>query len=207
MPMRLRPTPPDVPQEFIDRFGPPEDSFGPDTRFRVVAGVCGLTVLAVAAAYYVMALLPPGDTASAKVAIVLTAIAGFLLAGMWVAPRNWVFVCPGGVVRTRGGAWDGLAWGEVERFEDATLGHKGVTLRQCRLLLKDGTEWGFLADRVADYRRLTKVLARKVAEGRASASSDQVGDLGGGQRAREVEAGQIEPAADRAAPADLGPQA
>jgi hypothetical protein len=171
--MRLRPTPPAVPQELIDQFGQPEDAFGPNTRFRVVAGVCGLAVLAVAAVFYALALgaggggLPRGDSANGLAALGLTAVAGLLLAMMWVAPRNWVFVCPGGVVRTRGATWDGVGWSEVKRFEDATLGHKGVTIRQCRLVLKDGSEWGFLADHVAEYRRLGEVLRRKVAKGEA----------------------------------------
>jgi hypothetical protein len=30
-------------------------------------------------------------------------------------------------------------------------------------MLKDGSEWGFLADHVAEYRRLGEVLRRKVA--------------------------------------------
>jgi hypothetical protein len=169
--MRLRPTPPAVPQELIDRFGQPEDTFGPNARFRVVAGVCGLAVLAVAVVFYALALgaggggLRQGDSANGLAAIGLTAVAGLLLAMMWAAPRNWVFVCPGGVVRTRGATWDGLGWAEVKRFEDATLGHQGVTIRQCRLMRKDGSEWGFLADHLAEYHRLREVLSRKVGEG------------------------------------------
>jgi len=164
--MLFRRIPPDLPPDLADRFGPPEHVFGPNPRLRVVAGVCGLTVLAVAVIFYVLALLPPRDKASAGLAVALTAIAGFLLAGMWVAPKNWVFVCPDGLIRTRGSKWDGIAWSEVLSFEDASLGHRGVSIRQCRLVLTDGTEWGFLADHVAEYGRLCEALGRKAAERR-----------------------------------------
>jgi hypothetical protein len=44
------------------------------------------------------------------------------------------------------------------------LTHKAVAIRQCRIVLKGGTEWGFLADYIAEYGRLTEVLRRKVDE-------------------------------------------
>ena len=64
--------------------------------------------------------------------------------------------------RVCGDAWDGLEWAEMERFEKADFNHKGITARQCRIVKKDGTEWGFQADYVAEYRRLTEVLRQKV---------------------------------------------
>ena len=108
--------------------------------------------------------LPLAGWVSAKLTIPLAALGVVILIATRLVPLNWVFVCPDGVIRTRGEAWDGIRWVEVERFEDATLGQKGVTLRQCRLVLSDGREWGFLADYVADYPRLAEALSRKVSE-------------------------------------------
>src|SRR5262245_27304901 len=79
-------------------------------------------------------------------------------------PLNWVFVCPGGLVRTRGADWDAVAWADVARFEDASLSGGVVTTRQCRIVTTAGAEWGFLADWVAEYGRLAAVLRRKVEE-------------------------------------------
>ncbi|MFL5243122.1 MAG: hypothetical protein ACJ8FY_13530 [Gemmataceae bacterium] len=76
-------------------------------------------------------------------------------------PLDWVFVCPQGLVRSHGDVWDSVHWTDVERFEDATLSHKAVTMRQCRIVLKAGAHWGFLANSIADYGRLTKLLFRK----------------------------------------------
>jgi hypothetical protein len=107
--------------------------------------------------------LPLGDWVGGLLAIPMLALGFVLLIGTRLMPGNWVFVCPRGVVRTRGDAWDSVGWDEVERFEDATLGHRGVTFRQCRLVLKDGREWGFLADHIAEYRRLSELLRQKLA--------------------------------------------
>lgn len=168
--MWLRPTAPTVPLELTSRLGEPELVFGPNVRFRVVAAVCGLIFVVMGAVFFLMGLavgraqLPLADWVSGKLTIPLMVLGVIILIGTRLVPLNWVFICPGGVIRTRGDAWDGIGWTEIERFEDATLGQKGVTLRQCRLVLADGSEWGFLADYVADYPRLAEVLARKVSE-------------------------------------------
>jgi hypothetical protein len=105
--------------------------------------------------------LPLADWVSGRLAVPLVVLGTVVLLGTRLVPLNWVFVCPHGLVRTRGDAWDGMEWAEMERFENAPLTHKGVTARQCRIVRKDGTEWGFLADYVADYRRLTEVLRQR----------------------------------------------
>jgi hypothetical protein len=97
-------------------------------------------------------------------AVPLVVLGAAVLAVARLLPMNWVLVCPRGLLRTRGAVWDGISWEEVDRFEDATLRHKGVTIRQCRLVRKNGTAWGFLADQVSGYSRLCKVLRRKVNE-------------------------------------------
>jgi hypothetical protein len=79
-------------------------------------------------------------------------------------PPRWVFVCPRGLVRARGADWEAVEWSEVVRVEDATLSTGVVTSRQCRVVLAGGGEWGFLADYVGDYQRLTGVLRRKMNE-------------------------------------------
>jgi hypothetical protein len=75
-----------------------------------------------------------------------------------------------------GASWEGIGWAEVARFEDATLDPGLATTRQCRIVTRGGAEWGFLADYVAQYGRLTEVLRRKVDESRGPAG------LGGSAR-------------------------
>jgi hypothetical protein len=169
------------------RFGAPELVFGPNLRFRVVAAVCGLICVVMGAVLFLMgrgaggARLPLADWVSGKLVIPLVIVGVVVLLGTRLVPLNWVFVCPGGVVRTRGAAWDGIGWDEVERFEDATLGHEGIAIRQCRLVLAGGGEWGFLSDYIADYPRLVEALARKVSDrvsppARSGAIASEPGD-------------------------------
>lgn len=166
--MRLRPTPPAIPAEFLDRFGAPEHRFAPNVKFRVVAAVCGLIFLVMGVVFFALgvARLPLGDLVSGKLTAPLIALGAIVLVGARLVPVHWVFVCPHGLIRRRGDAWEGLAWTEVERFEDATLGDKMVTARQCRIVTTAGAEWGFLADQVAEFDHLAAVLRRKVDESR-----------------------------------------
>jgi hypothetical protein len=108
--------------------------------------------------------LPLADWVSARLAVPLVVLGVVVLLGTRLVPLKWVFVCPRGLVRTRGDAWDGLEWAEAMRFEDASLTHKGVTTRQCRIITKDGKEWGFLDDYIAGYGRLTEILRQRVGE-------------------------------------------
>jgi hypothetical protein len=166
--MRLRPTPPTIPYEILARFGEPEHVFGPNVQFRIIAAVCGVILLTMGVLFFLMGLpiggarLPLADGVSSMLTVPLVALGAVVLLGTRLVPLNWVFVCPKGLVRTRGDAWDGLKWIEIERFEKADLAHQGITARQCRIVKKDGTEWGFQADYVAEYRRLTEVLRQKV---------------------------------------------
>lgn len=168
--MRLRPTPPVIPPELLARFGEPEHVFGPNVRFRILAAVCGTILVGMGILFFLIgvgaggAKLPLGDWVSGRLAVPLVVLGAVVFLGTRLVPLNWVFVCPQGLVRTRGDAWDGMEWTEMERFENAPLTHKGVTARQCRVVRKDGTEWGFLADYVAGYRRLTEVLRQRADE-------------------------------------------
>jgi hypothetical protein len=168
--MRLRPTPSTLPPELSSRFGEPELVFGPNMRFRVVASLCGLIFVVMSVILFLMGLgarglqLPLADWVSGQLAVPLVILGVVILIGTRLVPLNWVFLCPGGVIRTRGDASEGIGWAEVERFEDATVCQKGVTIRQCRLVLKDGRECGFLADNLVDYPRLAEALSRKVSE-------------------------------------------
>ena len=154
----------------LDRFGVPEEVFGPNLRFRVVAAFCGVVLVLMGVLFFLAGLgggdgrLPLGGWVGAKLAAPLLVLGAVVMIGARLVPRNWVFVCPRGVVRTRGAIWEGVGWAEVERFEDATLTGQMVALRQCRLVLKGGGEWGFLADYVAEYGRLAEALRRKVGE-------------------------------------------
>jgi hypothetical protein len=160
-----------------DRFGNPEHVFGPNLRFRIVAGGIGIVLVVLGIIYFLMAMagVPLGAWVSAKLTVPMMALGVILLIGTRLVPVHWVFVCPRGLLRRRGDIWDHVGWSEVERFEDATLGQKGVTIRQCRIITTAGAEWGFLADHIADYGRLAELLRHKVDECRKPASAPDPG--------------------------------
>jgi hypothetical protein len=108
--------------------------------------------------------VPLAGGVSEMLTLGLVVLGGFCIVAPRIVPANWVFVCPKGVVRTRGANREGVAWDEVTRFEDASLKSGITTIRQCRLVLKDGSEWGFIADWIGDCRKLAEVLRRKVEE-------------------------------------------
>lgn len=167
--MRPRPAPPVLPANLLDRLGEPEDVFGPNRRFRTASTVAG-GALVLLGFVFCLAGAAAGPARGAPGGQVYLLLGGGLMLCGSVAvllprqvPPTWVFVCPRGVARARGADWEAVEWAEVVRFEDATLA-AGVAMRQFRVVLAGGGEWGFLADYVADYRRLTDVLRRKVAE-------------------------------------------
>jgi hypothetical protein len=140
-------------------------------RFRVVAAICGIVLVAMGILFLLLRLgsggaaLPLSDGVSGKLAIPLMVVGAVVLIGVRLVPLNWVFVCPHGLIRTQGTAWAGVGWADVARFEDATLSHRAVTMRQCRIVLKDGAEWGFLAEYVAEYGRLTECCGGRLTSG------------------------------------------
>lgn len=164
--MRLRPVPPPLPANLLDRLGEPEDVFGPNWRFRTTSTLAG-SALVLLGFVFCLAGATAREAPGGQVYLLLSG--GLMLCGSVAVllprrvPPTWVFVCSRGAARTRGADWEAVEWAEVVRFEDATLAD-GVAVRQCRVVLAGGGEWGFLADYVADYRRLTDVLRRKVAE-------------------------------------------
>lgn len=162
----IRPTPPTVPPELTVRFGVPELTFGPNVRVRIAAAACSLLFVLMGVVFFLLgqAGMPLAGWVSGTLGVPLVALGVVILIVVRLAPFNWVFVCPGGVIRTLGATWDGIGWDEIERFEDASLGHTGVTIRQCRLVLTDGGEWGFQSDHVAEYGRLVETLSQKVAD-------------------------------------------
>jgi hypothetical protein len=164
----LRPAHPPLPADLLDRFGTPEHAFGPSLRFRVVATACGAVFLVTGALFFAAGLggNPMNAWVGGKLAAPLAALGIVVLVGERLAPKVWVVVCPRGVLRSRGSTWTGVRWADVARFEDATTTAGVVTTRQCRLVLADGTHWGFLADRVAEYDRLFEAIRRAVEERR-----------------------------------------
>ncbi|HEX3150957.1 MAG TPA: hypothetical protein VHR66_22955 [Gemmataceae bacterium] len=164
--------PPDLPADLLDRFGPPEEAFGPNLRFRTLSTLLGgfLIVLGFAGFVNGAALAAARD----KSATIYMFLGGCLMAVGSAAvilprraPRTWIFVCARGLVRARGEDWESVEWDQVVRFDDVSMSSGVVAIRQCRVLLTDGTEWGFLADYVADFRRLMEMLRAKVGDGRA----------------------------------------
>jgi hypothetical protein len=166
--MRLQPTPPSVPLDLVNQFGEPEDTFGPNLRFRVASTILGAVLVLLGLAFFVNGAAvvagqgQPGGPLYLLLGGGLMAVGAAAVALPWRVARTWVFVCPRGLVRARGSEWDAVGWEEVARFEDATLADRAV--QQCRVVLKGGGEWGFLAEYVADYHRLGEVLRRKVDE-------------------------------------------
>ncbi|OWK45612.1 hypothetical protein [Fimbriiglobus ruber] len=166
--MQHRRTPPALPADLQERLGRPEDVFGPNWRFltsSTIAGA-GLVLLGVVFCSVWAASVPRGRAPEGPLYLLLGG--GLMTCGLAAVvlprqvPPTWIFVCPRGLVRVRVEDWRVIEWAEVIRFEDAAL-PAGVQVRQCRLVLAGGGEWGFLANSVADYPRLTEVLRRKVA--------------------------------------------
>jgi hypothetical protein len=158
--------PPAIPTELVQQFGEPEHAFGPNMRFRIVSVICGIVMIAMAVVYALMSIGPNPIPLAGGVSYLLTfgliVLGGFCIVAPRIVPGNWVFICPKGLVRTRGANWDGVEWEQVTRFEDATMKSGITTIRQCRLVLNDGREWGFIADWIGDYRTLVEALRRKV---------------------------------------------
>jgi hypothetical protein len=161
------PAPPDFPPDLLARSGTPEEAFGPNRRFRTASTLVGGLLVALGFAGFVYGLFRA--RAGAPDAGVYTLLFGLLMAPGVAAvvlprrmPATWVFVCPNGLVRARGDHWQAVKWDRLVRFEDATLSSGAVTIRQCRVVLDDGNEWGFLADYVDRYRRLAELLDEKV---------------------------------------------
>lgn len=153
----MRPPPPDIPADLLDQFGPPEAAFGPNTRFRAASAAMGAFLMALGMAFFVLGF-----------ASLLAYLGGGLMAVGAAAfflprsvPRNWVFVCPGGLIRTRGADWEAVAWADVARFEEVAAPGTMVAVRQCRIVTAAGAEWGFMADWVGDFKRLAALLRQK----------------------------------------------
>ena len=155
--------------ELVARLGEPEDVFGPNRRFRIASTIVGSVLVLLGVVFCVawVSLLPGGGAPGGGAFLLLGS--GLMICGLAAVilprqvPATWVFVCPRGLARLRGANWEAVDWAEVLRIEDATLPTR-TTVRQCRVVLASGGEWGFLADYVADFKRLTEVLRRKMAE-------------------------------------------
>ena len=179
--MRLRPTPPAIPPELLAQYGEAEEAFGPNMRFRRASLVLGAFLLLLGVGFFVFGVAALVQRAKGSYEAVLFSglclmtmggvAIGFALSGA----RNWVFVCPRGLVRTFGRdwiKWEGVGWADVLRVEDVNSSHGLATMRRCRIVAADGAQWDFLADLVAHYGRLVAVLRRKVEERRMPPEPD-----------------------------------
>jgi hypothetical protein len=159
----MRRKPPEIPSELQTQFGEVEYAFGPNVRIRGAATLLGLIFTGIGVLILMLKVAGgmPGGWGETKYLVVMLVFGVAIIFGSRTMPMNWVFVCDRGIVRTRGSAWDGVDWGSIERFEDASMTHKGLAIRQCRIVLKDGSEWGFIADNIAEYSRLGAMLKHK----------------------------------------------
>lgn len=160
--------PPALPADLLDRFGEPEGVFGPNRRFVAASTAVGLGLAVLGPAFIALGVAAqlgrlPGHEFYYFLGLVMAALGVLAVMVPRQPPSAWVFVCPRGVARVRGDDWEAVAWAEVVRFEDAARSHRGQAIRQCRLVLTGGGEWGFLADRVAEFGRLSEMLRRKTA--------------------------------------------
>lgn len=173
--MRLRTTPPAIPKEFLDRYGEPEDAFGPNRRFRIASILLGSLLCLLGLAFLTFGVL--GKVAPAQrggsEGILMLLGGGLLTIGAasvlfpMSVPLNWVFVCPGGLIRARGEEWDAVGWSDVAGFQVANVSSGSASIRQCSILTVDGAEWGFQANWLANYGMLVALLRRKL-EGRVA---------------------------------------
>ncbi|MEO2089822.1 MAG: hypothetical protein ABGY75_10045, partial [Gemmataceae bacterium] len=146
---------PTIPADLLAEYGDPEQAFGPNNRTRTGFVVIGGASLIFGGLLYAawICKVPVGQWFSTWVATAMMVGGAVVLYGAWKIPMSWVFVCPRGLVRKRGSRWEGRDWSEAVRFEDATIGYRGSSIRQSRLVWNFGPEWGFIADTVADYDR------------------------------------------------------
>ena len=167
----FRATPPAVPVDLLEQFGEPEAMFGPNMRFRISSAIIGIFLVILGFAFVVGGPVILQGNVMAGVGVYVLLGCGLMLMGVTAIvvpirlPLNWVFVCPSGLIRSRGEIWEAVDWADVVRFEDASMSGSAVTIQQCRIVRADGSEWGFLADHIAYYGRLAEVLRQRVAEG------------------------------------------
>ena len=156
--------PPAIPTELQSQLGEVEHAFGPNARVRNLATILGLILTATGVlclAFEVAGAIPGGKGENAFIAFML--VLGLAVAfGSRTMPMNWIFVCDRGLARTRGSAWDAVEWDGIDRFEDASMTHRQVSIRQSRIILNDGSEWGFVSDHIAEYKWLTEMLKQKI---------------------------------------------
>lgn len=168
--MHLKTVPPPIPPDLLAPFGTPDHAFGPNRRFRVASVLLGALLLALGIGMFVEIIVmrnargKPGGFEG----MVCFVIGGLLLLGsyavyypLWM-PANWLYVCPNGLIRRLNGDWEGLPWADVARFQDLGETSGMAAIRQCRVVTTDGREWGFIAEWVADYGQLKRVLRERV---------------------------------------------
>ena len=164
-----RPRPPAIPDELLQRSGPPEDVFGPNMRFRRKSVLMGCLLVLLGVGFFAYSVAMRQGMAANNgfegltlfMASSLFAVGGVAVFYPLSMRYDWVYVCPGGLIRTRGVYWDAVAWGDVTRVEVADISGRAVTIRQFRVTTRTGEEWGFIADSVADYKRLCTLLVEK----------------------------------------------
>lgn len=160
--------PPTIPPDLLERFGEPEHSFGPNMRFRTQSVLLGTFLFLLGLAFLIVGLLERngqqvglgggGGGVLIVLASGLLAIGGVAIYLPFYLPRDWLFVCARGLVRYLNRDWVTLDWSDALRFEDVSL----PQVRQCQIVTADGSKWGFIADLIADYKRLTEVLGEKM---------------------------------------------
>ena len=171
--------PPTISTNLLHLYGQPENVFGPNMRFRRLSALLGSILIVLGFAFLVWNFIDardPNSPGSSSNGLRQLLGVGLVIAGSvalflpFAVPLNWVFVCPNGLIRNRGEVWESVKWGDIIRFDDATLSSRGVQIRQCRIVTRSGPVWGILAIWTADFDRLCSVVGHKVKEARSQSN-------------------------------------
>jgi hypothetical protein len=155
---------PSLPSDVQNRIGDTQDVFGPNRSFRRKSAVMGLALVVLGAVFcglWISGVRAGGGNLYALLGGMLIVSGTFAIKAPRQVPLTWVFVGSQGLARVRGELWESVAWSEVKRVDDLTRPGL-VQIVQCRVLMHDGREWGFLSDIVADCPRLFEVLKTRV---------------------------------------------
>lgn len=172
--------PPAIPAELLNLYGQPEEVFRPNMQFRRLSALLGLILIGMGVAFFVWSYFDARDPNAPQNGsngirqllgggLIVVGGAAFFLP--FAVPRNWVIVCPNGLIRNRGEVWESVTWADIVRFDDATLSARAVTIRQCRIVTRSGPEWGIEANWTADFDRLCSVIRHKLKDAKAESHS------------------------------------
>lgn len=155
---------PEIPKALREEFGDPRFQFGPNRRFRRLSIMMGSVLLLLGGVFFVSSILFREDINAGGSFMFFMLGGGLWLIGFvatlvpLLMPKNWLFVCRGGLIRRLGKSWQSLRWDEIARFQDLSFSNSLVSTKQCRIVTTSGQEWGWISEYIDDYPKLVQVL-------------------------------------------------